>query len=188
MTRHCLEWEKNKNLHSRRIKTLQMHSNNEGQTSPIFNYLLLKLASRCNLGCAYCYWFRDKTVYEKPAILTADVEESLIQKLDYHMAKYNLKKFTILFHGGEPLLFGKNRFIKFMERLESVSHNTGCKLDLAITTNGVLIDKEWARLFRNYTVTPTISIDGPREIHDMQRPDLGNHGTYDRYIARIGNS
>ena len=39
---------------------------------PVFNFVLVKLASRCNIACAYCYWFRDSEVYNKPAVLTAE--------------------------------------------------------------------------------------------------------------------
>ena len=31
-----------------------------------FAFVLVKLASRCNINCTYCYWFRDAEVYEKP--------------------------------------------------------------------------------------------------------------------------
>src|SRR5215472_1299738 len=29
---------------------------------PPFTFVLVKLASRCNINCTYCYWFRDAEV------------------------------------------------------------------------------------------------------------------------------
>jgi hypothetical protein len=26
--------------------------------APVFTFVLVKLASRCNINCTYCYWFR----------------------------------------------------------------------------------------------------------------------------------
>ena len=31
-----------------------------------FTFVLIKFASRCNIQCTYCYWFRDAEVYKKP--------------------------------------------------------------------------------------------------------------------------
>src|SRR5262245_55456007 len=39
---------------------------------PPFAFVLVKLASRCNINCTYCYWFRDAEVYNKPAVLTIE--------------------------------------------------------------------------------------------------------------------
>ena len=44
--------------------------------APVFTFVLVKLASRCNINCTYCYWFRDAEVYRKPAVLTAEAEDA----------------------------------------------------------------------------------------------------------------
>jgi sulfatase maturation enzyme AslB (radical SAM superfamily) len=43
-----------------------------------FAFVLVKLASRCNINCTYCYWFRDAQVYEKPAVLTLEAERRVL--------------------------------------------------------------------------------------------------------------
>jgi sulfatase maturation enzyme AslB (radical SAM superfamily) len=43
---------------------------------PPFAFVLVKLASRCNINCTYCYWFRDAEVYNKPAVLTIEAEDT----------------------------------------------------------------------------------------------------------------
>ena len=154
-------------------------------SSPIFGYILLKLASRCNINCSYCYWFRDKSVYERPAILTLDAEVEFCNKLEAHISRYALDEFTILLHGGEPLLFGKARFSAFMERLGFVAKRTGSTLIYLISTNGLLIDEEWARLFKDFKVHVSISLDGPPEVNDARRVDFSGGGAYDRVVRAI---
>lgn len=155
-----------------------MVSDEEGR--PVFDYLLLKLASRCNLDCTYCYWFEDPTVMEKPPVLEPETEAALCEKLEAHIREYDLSTFTILFHGGEPLLLGKPRFVYLMDELVAIGERTDCQIGASITTNGALIDEEWARLFRIYGVDVSVSVDGPPEIHDANRVDHRGEGTYDR--------
>ncbi|HEY9008180.1 MAG TPA: radical SAM protein [Ohtaekwangia sp.] len=148
-----------------------------------FDYILLKLASRCNIQCTYCYWFRDETVYAKDKILNEDAELNLISALDRHLKKYQLKLFSILLHGGEPMLFGKNRFIQLCRKLRSVTQTNGCRLNLSITTNGMLIDDEWCFIFNSFEIKVTLSLDGPPNVHDSRRIDFQQQGTSAKVIA-----
>lgn len=154
-------------------------------TLPVFNYLLMKVAARCNLDCSYCYWFRDPSVREKPAVLPVEVENVFLVKLEEHINKYRLDAFSILFHGGEPLLFGKERFIGLLGGLHGISSRTGCMFKLSITTNGTLIDEEWAMLFRLFKLGVTLSLDGPRYVHDKNRVDFKGKGSYERVVRGL---
>ena len=71
---------------------------------PVFTFLLVKLAQRCNIACTYCYWFRDADVYKKPAVLTVESEDALCKALEAHIREFDLENFVVIFHGGEPLL------------------------------------------------------------------------------------
>jgi len=142
-----------------------------------FSYFLLKVASRCNLNCTYCYWFRDNSVYEKEKFISEDVQNALINRFNNHLRKYNLSKFYILIHGGEPLLFGKEQLDLLCTRLRRVAVLNNCNLTLSLTTNGVLIDEEWIAIFKKQNIKITISIDGPPEIHDKKRIDFKYRGT-----------
>lgn len=148
-------------------------------------YLLVKLASRCNLRCTYCYWFRDESVYTQAALLQDAVVDALLEKLDRHIRSYDLKSFFILFHGGEPALYGVERFEKLVARLRQLEKNCGISLRLAMTTNGLLLNPDWARVLRTYNVQVTISIDGPAAIHDQRRIDARGRGTAARVLDAI---
>ena len=84
---------------------------------PPFDFVLVKLASRCNINCTYCYWFRDAEVYNKPAVLTIEAEDAFCQRLEQHIEEFELDHFVLIFHGGEPLLFPKYRFVELQEKL-----------------------------------------------------------------------
>jgi uncharacterized protein len=150
---------------------------------PPFAYILLKLAARCNIQCTYCYWFRDDDVYTKPALLPERIEALFLARLEEHLRTYPVEEFVVLFHGGEPMLFGKQRFARLCGSLRELENRVPTRLRLAITTNGTLIDPEWAAHFKNYNVAVTVSIDGPKEVHDRFRIDLMGRGTYERTVA-----
>lgn len=145
----------------------------------------MKLASRCNIACDYCYWFRDDTVLKKPPVLTIGAQEALLHRLRVHIRRYRLPKFAILFHGGEPLLLGKRRFAQLCSGLRQLEDELGCCFKLDVTTNGVLIDASWVDVLRDYSVGVTLSVDGPRSIHDAHRVDFHHRGTYDRVLAGL---
>ena len=44
--------------------------------------LLVKVATRCNIDCSYCYWFRDTSVYSKPKLMSPDVQHQLLQRIE----------------------------------------------------------------------------------------------------------
>jgi uncharacterized protein len=147
------------------------------QDQPI-SQLLVKVATRCNIDCSYCYWFRDAAVYDKPKLMSADVLHQLLLRIEQHVARYSLIDFPIVLHGGEPLLWGHENFHRFAEACEAISSRTGCEIPLAVTTNGVLIDDEWLNCFEAHDISVAISLDGPEHIHDIHRRTFQGTGTH----------
>src|ERR1700722_8965608 len=131
--------------------------------------LLVKVASRCNIDCSYCYWFRDAAVYEKPKLTGPEVPPKLLQRIEDHATQNSLIDFPIILHGGEPLLWGIENFHRIAEACEAMTARTGCEIPIAVTTNGVLIDNEWLNCFEACNISVAISLDGPAHIHDVHR-------------------
>jgi len=145
---------------------------------PPFAFVLVKLASRCNINCTYCYWFRDAEVYNKPAVLTIEAEDAFCERLEQHVEEFELDHFELIFHGGEPLLFPKHRFVELQEKLLDIEDRTGCEISRGVCTNAILVDREWADILKSYNVTVSVSLDGPPEIHDKYRVDFKGRGTH----------
>ena len=162
----------------------------KGTTLPVpdtrvFTFLLVKLASRCNIDCTYCYWFRDADVYKKPPVLTVDAEDAFCARLEQHIDEFGLDRFRIVFHGGEPLLFPKRRFVALQEKLIDIEERTGCFISRGICTNGILVDPEWTDILNRYDIYVTVSLDGPPEIHDKSRVDFKGRGTHADVVRGI---
>ena len=152
---------------------------------PAINQLIVKLASRCNINCSYCYWFNDPRVLQSPKIIEEPVIHALLPKLQSHIIKYNLKKFKLSFHGGEPTLFPKNKFRSLCESLKSLSQKTGCHFQLSMQSNALLIDDEWMDLLLSYHIDLGISLDGDKQLHDQYRIDMKGRGTYEKTVKAI---
>jgi uncharacterized protein len=54
-----------------------------------------------------------------------------------------------------------------------------------MVSNGTLIDEKMANLIHMYDIKVTISIDGPEEIHDLNRVDAAGKGSFSRVIRGI---
>ena len=140
--------------------------------------LLIKVAARCNIDCSYCYWFRDAAVYDKPKLMSDDVLHQLLRRLEEHIVKYSFAEFPLILHGGEPLLWGVENFLRTAEACEAISARTGCEIPIAVTTNGILIDEAWLDCFEAHDIAVAISLDGPAHIHDIHRRTFQGTGTH----------
>ena len=83
------------------------------------------------------------------------------------------------------MLFGKQRFFNFCEKLKIVNKTGDCELTLSLTTNALLIDDDWAALFKYFGIGVTVSLDGTEELHDKNRVDFKGNGTYQKVISAI---
>ena len=106
------------------------------------------------------------------AIANALGELSSIQK----------RRFAIVLHGGEPLLLGPSKLKHLIQTLRSTLP-TDCAFSLQ--TNGILISEDILNLCSEIRMTLSISIDGPRHVHDRSRIGHAGQGTYDMVLRGI---
>jgi len=144
---------------------------------------VIKVAERCNINCSYCYVFNkgNETYKGKPAKISRETMLNTIKYLVKGVEDLSAKQLSIIFHGGEPLMLGKREFNYFLSEIKPVFENR-VKLRIGVQSNGMLIDEEWINLFTKYEVGVGISLDGPRDVHDKERRDHKDKGTYDRTI------
>lgn len=147
--------------------------------------LLVKLAMRCNIACTYCYWFRDPGVYDKPSLMQDEVAAALVRRIESHVLTNALPTFSIIFHGGEPLLYGIQRFDRLAGELREVEARTGCRIAMSVMSNGILLTETWLEVLHRHNVRLGISIDGPKEVHDARRIDFHGEGTLGRVEASL---
>ncbi|WP_108804308.1 radical SAM protein [Aquimarina sp. Aq107] len=153
-----------------------------------FDALILKVASRCNLNCSYCFMYNlgDTTYKGQPKFMSYEIIDSILEKTRRYIQKYNKKEFSFIFHGGEPLLIDKEFYRTFVAKANNINKllpNVIFKYD--IQTNGVLIDEDWCTLFRELNIYPSTSVDGTKEAHDMFRVDHRGNGSYDQVCRGV---
>jgi uncharacterized protein len=143
------------------------------------NVLVLKIASRCNLNCSYCYVYNqgDETWRSQPAVMPEAVVIALLERVRSHCLRHGLSRFHFIFHGGEPLLCGPEFFLRFVEEARRTLQPEVLPA-FAVQTNGTLLTEEWCELFDDLGVSVGISVDGPPEVNDRFRVDHAGRGSY----------
>jgi uncharacterized protein len=146
--------------------------------------VLLKVVARCNLDCSYCYVYHmgDDGWRSQPKRLPPDVEVAVVDQLG-ELARSQQRGFSVVLHGGEPLQLGAPRLAQMFARMRHVLPPT-CGLHLQ--TNGVLLTRAIIDACAVYDVGVSISLDGPKAVHDALRVDRQGRGSYDRVVAAIG--
>lgn len=125
------------------------------------------MTRRCNLRCVHCYSQSQNKAF--PGELTTTEGKALIDDL----AAFSCP--VILFSGGEPLMRP--------DLPDLVRHATDRGIRAVISTNGTLINGDFAKTFRRFGLSYVgVSLDGLRETHDRFR---GVTGAFDEAMAGI---
>ena len=152
--------------------------------TPRITSLLIKPASAvCNLDCAYCFYLdREADPYQAlPARrMTTDTLERLVDTYLF----YSYPESIFAFQGGEPTLAGLPFFEKLVEFEQRFGRN-GQTVSNALQTNGILLDKNWCDLFREYQWLVGLSLDGPEEVNDLYRVHKDGRATWKRVIQSV---
>lgn len=149
----------------------------------VVDTVLLKVASRCNLNCSYCYIYHmsDDGWRNQPKLMSDAVQTATVRQLT-DLQVYQEHALDVVLHGGEPLLVGPKQMFKLCRTLRRSLPNS-CAIH--VQTNGVLLDDEFIDIFVRFDVGISISIDGPSGVHDRFRTDRGGRGSYDRVRSAI---
>lgn len=115
--------------------------------------ITIKPTNDCNMRCKHCYHAEegfDSTVmnveYAKKMMLVASREYDEI---------------CVVFHGGEPTLWGIDRFTDLLHYQQELSDKKGVIFKNSIQTNALLLDTDWFRLFEKHRFSIGVSFDGP---------------------------
>jgi uncharacterized protein len=112
----------------------------------------------CPSNCSYC-WSSE----EDSELMSIEIVEEVVKWLE----NFRDEPVTFTFHGGEPLLAGYDFYKRALPLLtENLSH---LKPALALQTNLWNLTDEMAELFHEYGIPIGSSIDGPKDLNDLQR-------------------
>jgi len=144
--------------------------------------LVLMMTTSCNLACRYCYEDREEGCVPPNGGGAAAREmspESFRNGVAYLLDHAGVnRKVSVTFFGGEPLL----RFPLIrtaVGQARRMARERGKEISFSITTNGTLLTPEIAGFLKENGISVCLSIDGPREIHDRNRPYASGRGSYE---------
>lgn len=142
--------------------------------------LILETTQRCNLRCEYCIYQDDHNDYH--SFNNIDMTFDTAKKsIDFTYQRAN-DKMSIGFYGGEPLLNFKliKQCVDYAENLIKDK-----RLNFVMTTNAVLITEDIAKYFAKHNFIITVSLDGPKEIHDENRKFQDGTGSFEYTIRGL---
>lgn len=146
-----------------------------------FTSMVKPVGSLCNMRCKYCYYLDKAALYDYHQPLMSD--ELLERYIRANIEGNNSPVIAFAWHGGEPLLAGKEFFRKAVALEQKYAE--GRTVENSIQTNGLLLDDEWCAIFRDNNFLVGVSIDGPEHIHDAHRVDAGGQPTFARVMKGI---
>ncbi len=134
----------------------------------------------CNLACPYCFedGFRNGSVMNDA---TADLLVAYAHK--EQIAKG--REVEIRFYGGEPLM-AIPMLKRIAEPLQATAAENGTKFICSMVTNGTLLTRTVVeKLLPLGLISAQVTLDGPKEIHDSQRPFVSGNGSFDIILGNI---
>lgn len=145
--------------------------------------VLIKVASRCNINCSYCYVYNmgDTNWTRMEKFISKGTVDAIADSLQL-LSKTQSTPFSIVLHGGEPLLLGEERLTYLLRKIRK---HLSDKYSISIQTNGVLINKPILDICSKYKTSVAVSIDGPRHVHDKYRVNHKGEGTFEEVIKGI---
>ncbi|SCE64826.1 uncharacterized protein GA0070558_101279 [Micromonospora haikouensis] len=148
------------------------------QDAPVpFQEFVLKVHSRCNLACDYCYVYEmaDQSWARRPRVMSTAVVRRTGERIAEHLRGHGLTAASVVLHGGEPLLAGAHRLEQLVTELRRLA-GPRITLSFVVQTNGTLLDRRMLELFRRHDVRVGVSLDGDRAATDRhrRRPDGGS--------------
>lgn len=142
--------------------------------------LVLSVSSGCNLACGYCYK-EDLTTPSRARKMDADTARRGVDLLLAESATRS--EINLAFLGGEPLT-NLPLIRNVVAYAEERCAEAGKRVNFTITTNATLLNEQIIDFLDQHCFGVSISMDGPREIHDRRRKTLGGQGSYDLVAAK----
>ena len=138
-----------------------------GKVSHDFQVFAKPSGSVCNLACHYCYYLEKEQFYPggKSFRMPDDVLERYIVQ---HIDACPGSPIRFSWHGGEPTVLGLEYFRRIVA-IQREHEPSNQSIANGIQTNGTLLDEEWCRFLASEGFVVGLSLDGPRDLHDLCR-------------------
>jgi uncharacterized protein len=142
-----------------------------------FTEFILKIHSRCDLSCRYCYVYEmaDNSWRAQPKRMSKETIDHIAARISEHASDHSLDAVQVILHGGEPLLAGAE-LIEYA--VQKIRRSTSARVDFDIQTNGVLLHTNYLKLFDFLDIHVSVSLDGDKDAHDRYRRRANGEGSH----------
>ena len=144
-----------------------------------FRQFIVKLHSRCNLACDYCYVYElaDQRWQTRPKMMQPPLISAAASRIAEHASNHDLKSVRVIFHGGEPLLAGAYPVIGALKTIRAAVDKS-VTVDSWVQTNGTLLSNEVLDALEAIDMRIGVSIDGEPTTHNQHRQHANSRGSY----------
>ena len=145
-----------------------------------FRSVVLKVHSRCNLACDYCYVYEmaDQGWRRQPTTMSSPVAAAAIRRIAEHARVHDLESVQVTLHGGEPLLAGAAFIEDLAQRLRRALP-ARTRADLVVQTNATRLDRTLLDVLARNGVRVGVSLDGDQAATDRHRRYPSGRGSYE---------
>lgn len=139
-----------------------------GHRAVPFQQFILKVHSRCNLSCSYCYVYEmaDSAWRKLPNQMSPAVAGRAIERIAEHVTKHGLASIDVILHGGEPLLTGAEWLADLVGALRAA---VPAQVNVALQTNGTLLGRPMLTVLKSLGARIGVSLDGDAEATGRHR-------------------
>jgi uncharacterized protein len=158
----------------------------EGWRPSPFREFIVKVHSRCDLSCDYCYMYEmaDQSWRDQPRAMSEETADVTARRIGEHACAHGLREITLILHGGEPLLAGRDLISRLVTSTRR-SAGPGITVHAAVQTNGVGLSDAYLALFDELDVRVGVSVDGYADAHDRHRRYASGRGSYRAVAAAL---
>ena len=158
----------------------------EGWNPVPFREFIVKIHSRCELACDYCYMYEmaDQSWRDQPRRMSPEIADFTAARIGEHARDHGLTDVELVLHGGEPLLAGRE-LIAYLVAATRKAAGSDVSVHAAVQTNAVGLSEPYLRLFDELGVRVGVSLDGAAEDHDRHRRFASGRGSYPAVAAGL---
>jgi uncharacterized protein len=146
--------------------------------TPRLRLLVLQPTPFCNINCSYCY------LSDRKSTATMSLETLDLACRGVFESPFLDRQLEVAWHGGEPLTVPLMWYEK-ATALMAKRCPAELQLQHCFQTNGLLVNKDWARFFVRSEARVGLSIDGPADLHNTYRRTRGGHGTHEGVMRAV---
>ncbi len=148
--------------------------------------VVLKLNSRCNLACTYCYVYEnvDQGWRRQPVAMSRRTLALVADRIGEHLAGRRAARMTVTLHGGEPLLAGAELIDHAVTTIRAAAP-ADARVDFTVQTNALLLNADLLDVFARHGVRVGVSLDGDRLANDRHRRFRHGGGSWDAVAGAL---